>query len=184
MSHVRRLTRNGLTCIDSLYRRWHRLHAVGPMLFVGQTRYRGPSRCFPDGTRINDGDFIGTIHLNNAAIAGLSGQSPGAIGLRFARLLCLSLRALAASAEGTPECGQIAVFQGLGWLRHGARLGFITEPARSSWRNRFSGVYLRLLVWAFASADGAATRARPSPTVTWLTCRTLQQRFAAATRHA
>ena len=184
MNRMRLLIRKGLTRIDSLYRRWHRLQAVGPMLFVGQTRYQGPSRCFPDGTRISRGDLIGTIHLNNAAIAELAGKSPGAIGLGFARLLLLSLRSLAASIDDSPESRRIVVFQGLGWLNHGGQIGFITEPAAAGAGNRLSGRYLRLLVWAFAPADGTATRARPSPTVTWLTRQALEQRFAEAPRRA
>lgn len=179
MNGPRHVVRRLLILVDRLYRWRHRLCRVGPLLFAGRARYDGPSRRFADGTDLRTGDPLGTLHFDNARIAALDGSMPGATGLRFRRLLFASLRALAGlSAAGQPF-HDVGVYRGLGWVRHGEKLGFVHEPAPGGWRNRCVTAHVRLLVWAFAPPGSTAMGARPELTVTWLTRRALLAGFGA-----
>ena len=72
--------------IDAWYYRRHRLRTLGPVLYLGQTRYRGPELRFEDGTVLRDNDPIGRLHFNNASIAALGEGSMQRVGFRFAKL--------------------------------------------------------------------------------------------------
>lgn len=183
MERLRRLVRGLLHGWDIVYHAMHRLLPVGPLLFVGRTRYRGPERQFADGTRLVPGDLIGTLHFNNARIAELDAATPNAIGLSFARLLFESLRALAQLSTRDPRLRDLPVFLGIGWLRHGERLGFIFEPFPESPRRRYLAAHIRLLVWAFAPSERMAAEARPEPVITWLPRKTLLNRFGGERKH-
>jgi hypothetical protein len=180
MSLARYAARHVLLAVDRLYRRWHHLSMVGPLLHAGQVQYDGPPRHFADGTELRTGDLLGTLHFDNARIAGLEGNGPGATGLQFRRLLFASLRALAERARPGQLFHGVAVYRGIGWVRHGERIGFIHEPAPDGWRTRWATLHVRLLVWAFAAPGGTAGEARPELTITWLTRRTLVARFGKA----
>jgi hypothetical protein len=177
MEWVRRLVRLGLRAVDAIYHRWHRLQPVGPLLFIGREQYRGPARCFPDGTELQPGDLLGQIHFNNARIAAIEAATPGAIGLSFARLLFASLRALAQRIEADHRFVAVKAFRGVGWLRHGEQIGFIHEPFPDGRRKRYISWHIGLLVWAYAPAGGTAIAARPQPMITWLTRGALLRRF-------
>lgn len=178
MRSARLLVRRCLTAIDLVYRRLHRLRRVGSMLLIGQTRYRGPSRSFPGGTTLEPGDLLGTIHFDNASIAALETGTPAATGLKFARQLLRSLRSLGELVARDEAFRDVTVFQGIGWIRHGAEVGFIHEPHPPGYRQRFLAWYLRLLVWAFAAEERTAELSRPEVTVSWLTRDVLVTRFA------
>ena len=178
MRSARLLVRRCLTAIDLVYHRLHRLRRVGPMLLIGQTRYRGPSRSFPGGTTLKPGDLLGTIHFDNASIAALETGTPAATGLKFARQLLRSLRSLGELVARDEAFRDVTVFQGIGWIRHGAEVGFIHEPHPPGYRQRFLAWYLRLLVWAFAAEERTAELSRPEVTVSWLTRDVLVTRFA------
>jgi hypothetical protein len=177
MERLRRVVRHCLRAVDGIYHRWHRLQPVGPLLFVGCGRYDGPARRFADGTELRPGDLLGTLHFNNARIAALDAGTPAAIGLSFARLLFKSLRTLADLTRCDERFREVKVFRGIGWLRHGAHLGFINEPVPESRHLRFLAMHIGLLVWAFAPPKGTAIAASPEPTITWLTREALVKRF-------
>jgi hypothetical protein len=180
---LRSLVRRGLAGIDRDYQRRHQLTPVGPLLFVGRERYAGPARTFADGTRIEPGDLLGTLHFDNSRVAELETGAPTATGLRFARLMFQSLKRLGELATSDEAFRDIAVFRGIGWLRHGGDLGFENEPMPPGLRQRFLTRYLRLLVWAFAADERTARSSRPEPTVTWLTRSVLLTRFNRGSRH-
>lgn len=177
MEWLRRSARVLLHAWDIGYHSLHRLLPVGPLLFVGRTRYRGPERQFADGTLLMPGELIGTLHFNNARIANLEAASPAAIGLKFARLLFESLRALAQLSARDPRFRNLPVYLGIGWLRHGEQIGFIIEKFPGGWRRRYLTAHIRLLVWAFAPSAQTAAEARPEPVVTWLPRTSLLKRF-------
>ena len=177
MERLRRIVRGALRRVDDLYRLRHRLQPVGPILLVGRARYHGPARRFADGTELRPGDVLGTLHFDNSRIASLDASTPNAIGARFARLVLESLRNLAARAREDGPFGDLAVFRGIGWLRQGERVGFISEPFPEGRRKRFLAVHIGLLVWAFAPAGGTAIAARPEPRISWMTRDTLLKRF-------
>jgi hypothetical protein len=177
MERLRRIARRALSGVDGLYRRRFELQPVGPILFVGRSRYRGPARRFADGTQLQPGDIVGTLHFNNARSAALEAATPNAIAVRFMRLLLQSLRNLAElSHEGRPF-GDLSVFQGIGWWRHGESVGFISEPFPEGGRKRFLAVHIGLLVWAFAPSVSTAIAARPEPRISWITRETLIKRY-------
>ncbi|HUG97969.1 MAG TPA: hypothetical protein VMQ83_02180 [Gammaproteobacteria bacterium] len=183
MNRLRLFARRILERVDRLYRRWHHLRPVGPLMFVGLTRYRGPARSFADGATLAPGDPLGTLHFDNARLAALGHDSPNATGLQFARQLFRSMRSLGELAMHDEEFRDVAVFQGIGWIRHGGELGLVHEPFPPGPRRRFLARYLRLLVWAFAADERTAAQVHPEPTVTWLTRDVLLERFARAGRH-
>ncbi len=183
MTLRRRLTQRTLGAVDRVYRRWHDLRPVGPVLYVGRTRYSGPERHFADGATLRPGDYIGTIHFNNQRLLGLANHSPSATGLHFARLLFPSLRRLGRLLQTDDSFREIVVMQGVGWFHHGLNLGVVVEPIPPGPRRRFLKRYLRLLAWAFAPDERSARCARPEPTVTWLTRDVLLNRFSRETRH-
>jgi hypothetical protein len=176
MERLRRIARSALRRVDDLYRRQHHLQPVGPVLFVGRAPYRGPARRFADGTQLDPGDILGTLHFNNARIAALEAATPNAVAVRFVRLLLESLRNLAEMARADGPFGDLAVFQGLGWWRHGESVGFLSEPFPEGGRKRFLAVHIGLLVWAFAPSVSTAIAARPEPRISWITRDTLIKR--------
>jgi hypothetical protein len=180
MERLRRIARSALSGVDDLYRRRFELQPVGPILFVGRSRYRGPARRFADGTQLQPGDMLGTLHFNNARIAALEAATPNAVAVRFVRLLLQSLRDLAELAHEGRPFGDLAVFQGLGWWRHGESVGFISEPFPEGRRKRFLAVHIGLLVWAFAPPASTAIAARPEPRISWITRDALIERYGSA----
>ena len=160
---------------DALYRALFRLRAVGPMLLVGRTRYRGAARDFPDGSRLEAGDALGTLHFDNARIA----KRPGGKST-FARLLRASLEELAGRSAEDPMLRPIGVYRGVTWLRpHGRRYGFVAEPLPSGPARRYLQAHFRLLLRAFLPR-GAQAPVRPH--VFWLTRRQLERHFGAGER--
>lgn len=180
MEPLRRIVRSALHTVDRVYRLSHGLQPVGPILFVGRTRYAGPPKAFADGTRLQPGDALGTLHFNNARIASLEADTPTAIAFGFFRLLLESLRILAELAREGGPFADLAVFQGIGWLRQGERVGFIGEPFPEGRRKRFLTVHIGLLVWAFAPSASTAIATRPQPRISWMTRATLLERFGGA----
>ena len=180
MEALRRVLRTALRVVDELYRMQHDLKPVGPVLFVGKARYTGPVRRFADGTHLRPGDTLGTLHFNNARIAGLQGESPTALAFGFARLFRESLRTLAKLVRDGGPFGDVAVFQGIGWWRQGEKFGFIGEPFPEGRRKRFLRRHIGLLVWAFAPRISTAIAARPEPRTSWITRTTLLTRFDSA----
>ena len=167
---ARRLAQRCLRAADALYHARHRLRPVGEVLYVGRARYRGPVMEFPDGTRLAPGDFIGTLHFNNARFLKIEAGSPERASLQFARLMLQSMGTLADRARLDPLLADLPAFQGISWFKpHGRRVGFITAPFPDGLRKRIITAYFRLLVWAFAPAARTRAAARPTPTVYWLT---------------
>jgi hypothetical protein len=157
---------------DALYRALFRLRAVGPMLLVGRARYRGAARDFPDGSRLETGDTVGTLHFDNARIAGA--------GSGFRRLLRASLEELARLAAQDPVLRQVGVYRGVTWLRpHGRRYGFVAEPLPGGPARRLLQAHFRLLLRAFLPREaGSAIQ----PHVFWLTRRQLERHFGGEVR--
>ena len=135
-----------LGLVDAWYYRRYRLRTLGPVLFLGQARYRGPELRFEDGTLLRDNDPIGRLHFNNASIAALGEGSLQRVGFRFAKLMRQSLRTLAEVAQSDPSLRDVSVFQGMTWLpAHGEVVGFVSTPMPKNWRTRLLAGHFRLL---------------------------------------
>lgn len=175
---LRWLIRGGFRWYERVYRRVHGLQAIGPLLYVGRTHYRGPSKVLADDTRLEPRDPIGVLHFNNICIDGLH-QSGVNVPFAFARLLRASLRALAHQLESDPVWREVKVFRGITWLPpHGQRFGFETEPLLDRCRAPCLGWHFRLLLYAFSPVHNQRRARRLTPYVFWLTRRQLVQRFA------
>lgn len=170
-----RLGRAAFHAYDALYRALFRLQAVGPMLLVGRTRYRGAARRFPDGSRLEAGDALGTLHFDNSRIASLGGGRPG-----FRRMLRASLQELAGRSTEDPMLRPVSVYRGVTWLRpHGRRYGFLAEPLPRGPARRLLQAHFGLLRRALLPRQAAAP---VRPHVFWLTRRQLERHFGAQTR--
>lgn len=178
MRRLRRVAQRSLGRVDALYHRWHGLQRVGEVLYVGRTRYRGPAMAFADGTRLAPGDFMGTLHFNNARFPRIEADTSRRAALRFARLMLESMRILAERGRTDPLFSDLKVYHAVSWLRpHGEQVGFVTQPFPEGLGKRMITVYFRLLVWAFAPAQETRASARPEPTIYWLTHEQLLLRF-------
>ena len=133
-----------LGLVDAWYYRRYRLRTLGPVLYLGQARYRGPELRFEDGTLLRDNDPIGRLHFNNASIAALGEGSMQRVGFRFAKLMRESLRTLAEVAQSDPSLRDVRVFQGMTWLpAHGEVVGFVSTPMPKNWRTRLLARHFR-----------------------------------------
>ena len=155
---AREALRGVLERVDVFYRERLQLAPVGPLLYVGLERHEGESCAFGDGTRLEPGGWIGRLHFNNARAAAVEADSRPQAGIRFARLLRDSFAELAERARGEAPLREVAVFEGITWLRaHGGNVGFDAQPLPHGPRRWLLGAHFRLLIWAFAPvAPGSA----------------------------
>ena len=180
MGAFRQLVQRGLRGVDWRYHRAHRLQAVGPILYVGRDRYRGPTIQFADDTLLEIGDDVGTLHFNNLRFTQLQAESATGAALGFARLMIQSLRALGEKARSDPAFSDLAVYHAVSWLPgHGDRIGFVTAPYPSGMRKRLMSAHFRMLIWAFAPME-QSRKARPDPHFYWLTRKELLRRYGGA----
>jgi YkoP domain len=154
----RELLRRTLERVDAFYRERFQLAPVGPLLYVGLERHAGEPFALSDGTRLEPGAWIGRLHINNTRAAAVEADSRPQAGIRFGRLLRDSFSELAERARGEAPLREVAVFEGITWLRaHGGTVGFDAEPLPHGPRRWLLGAHFRLLIWAFAPvARGAA----------------------------
>ncbi|MGH8177436.1 MAG: YkoP family protein [Steroidobacter sp.] len=170
MKLLHTISRQALGCIDRWYYRRHRLRTLGPVLYLGHARYRGPELTFPDGTLLRDNDPIGRLHFNNASIAALGEGSMQRVGFRFAKLMRESLRHLAEAAQADPALRDVRVFQGVTWIpAHGEVVGFVSTPMPRNWKTRLLTRHFRMLMWVFAPAARIRSREHAEPRLYWLT---------------
>lgn len=176
MKPLHRFAQKALGIVDAWYYRRHRLRALGPVLYLGHARYRGPELRFEDGTLLRDNDPIGRLHFNNASIAALGEGSMQRVGFRFARLMRESLRNLAQAAHTDPALREVSVFQGVTWIpAHGEVVGFVSTPMPKTWKTRLLAGHFRMLMWVFAPAARIRARDQAEPRLYWLTRTALAQ---------
>ena len=158
LPRARTTLRRALERVDEFYRRRFELAPVGPLLYVGIERHEGAPYALQDGTRLEPGSWIGRLHFNNARAAAVEADTRPQAGIRFARLLRDSFAELAERARSDTPLRQVAVFEGITWLRaHGGTEGFDAEPLPHGPQRWLLGAHFRLLIWAFAPvARGAA----------------------------
>jgi hypothetical protein len=147
----RQWLRRAFLRVDESYRQRCGLAAVGPLLYLGLERHSGAPLQLGDGTRVETGAWIGRLHFNNARAAAVEADSRLQAGVRFVRLLSDSFAELAERARADLGALDVAVFEGITWLRpHGSTAGFDAEPLAPGLRRWLLGAHFRLLIWAFA----------------------------------
>jgi hypothetical protein len=175
---LRRLLRRAFERIDERYRRSRRLRPVGPLLFVGLDVHDGDNLALDDGTRLERGAWLGRLHFNNARAASLGARNRREAGVRFARLLRVSLQELAAHAQDDGPLAAVRVFEGVTWLRvHGRSVGFEAHPLPDGWRSRLLAAHFRLLIQAFSPVTAAAEAVEVRPHRFRITRDSLIRRF-------
>lgn len=177
MEWLRQAIQKALRQIDRRYQRAHRLQPVGPVLYVGRARYRGPVMQFADDTLLEPGEDVGMLHFNNERFTQIEGGSSRGTALGFARLMIQSLHDLARRARTDPRLCDLAVYHAVSWLpAHGQRIGFICAPYPEGLKKRWMTLHFKLLVWAFAPARDSRS-AWPDPHYFWMTRKELLKRF-------
>lgn len=181
MPLARFFIKHGFRLYDRLYRTVFGLRAVGPILYVGRSRYRGHPRVFHDGTSLYPGEPMGTLHLDNARIAELydTQKTPRRVPLAFGRLLLASFKSLAAKARVDQGLKGLPVYVGINWFRpRGKRFGFQAESLAAGPRCYLLRWHFRLLLYAFAPGDASWKIRDIEPHAFWLTRRGLMKHFA------
>ena len=176
----RRWLRRLLERVDRRYRERCNLSPVGPLLLLGLERHDGEPCELADGTRLERGAWVGRLHYNNARAAAVEAESRHQAGVRFARLLTDSFAELAERARGDLDTFDIAVFEGITWLRaHGSTAGFDAQPLPHGPRRWLLGAHFRLLIWAFAPVARGSAVLEVEPHRFRITRRALIEKFGA-----
>ncbi|MDI4644969.1 YkoP family protein [Cohnella hashimotonis] len=112
-------------------------------------RYSGEPIVCADGTRIETGDRIGELHLDNRRMLELSGEvGSDRAALKTARLARASLRRIAEAMEVDPRLAQVKGVMGTTLLHRGLihGLGFECRPMPSRTVERWTAAYLQTLL--------------------------------------
>jgi hypothetical protein len=135
---------------------------------------------FSDGTELQPGAFIGTLHFNNARLGQIANPDRHRTGFEFARLMRASLTLLAERTRTNEVFGDVQVYQGITWVRsHGERVGFQSTPLPEGLRKRLLSWHFRLITWAFSPA---ASSTQWEPRFYWLTRDELLRNFGTHVR--
>ncbi len=116
------------------------------------TKYRGKSMQCEDGTWIQDGDWIGELHLDNRQIlAMLQSNEANRVALKVARLARNAMRQICAEMQKNPQLSQVKALQGITLLHRGIThgLGFETHRVEQGAFRTLTTSYLRLLLTVF-----------------------------------
>jgi hypothetical protein len=181
---TQRRTRQALRRLFERVDRWYhergQLSPVGPLLYLGLERHRGEACVLPDGTRLERGAWVGRLHFNNARAAAVEAESRHQAGVRFARLLSDSFAVLAERSRGDLDSLDVAVFEGITWLRpHGSTAGFDAQPLPHGPRRWLLSAHFRLLIWAFAPVARGSAVLEVVPHRFRITRRALIEKFGA-----
>lgn len=124
-------------------------------------RHSGEPIVCADGTRIEAGDRIGELHLDNRRMLELSGAvGADRAALKTARLARASLRRIAEAMEGDPRLAKVKGLLGTTLLHRGLvhGLGFECRPLPSRTLERWTAAYLQTLLRFLHPAGGRRTR--------------------------
>lgn len=116
------------------------------------TKYRGKGMQCEDGTWIQDGDWIGELHLDNRQIlAMLRTNEENRVALMIARLARSAMRQICAEMQKNPQLSQVKALQGITLLHRGIThgLGFETHQVEQGTFRTLTTSYLRLLLTVF-----------------------------------
>ncbi|MFC3801083.1 polysaccharide deacetylase [Cohnella sp. GCM10012308] len=112
-------------------------------------RYSGEPIVCADGTRIENGDRIGELHLDNRRMLELSGTvGSDRAALKTARLARASLSRIAEAMEGDPRLAKVKGLLGTTLLHRGLihGMGFECRPMPSRTMERWTAAYLQTLL--------------------------------------
>ena len=126
------------------------------MCIVMVKKYKGAPFVCEDGTRIERGDRIGELHLNNGMVLALTRElGADRAALQTARLARNSLRQIREELDGRLAPARVKALVGITILHRGLThgLGFEQRPLASKRFERLTAFYLKLLL-RFMHPDG------------------------------
>jgi len=170
---------------DLAYRWLHGLEDLptekGAFLRMGVERHRGARVALRDGTVVEPGDLVGTIHFNNEAVAALhDGKvNPVRSGILILRAFERSLHALARLLD-TARYRDVKAFTAITILHQSIEgFGFEIHPLPSGWRSRVVAAYGRFVLTRFHPLGRERERQKPfDARVTWISTAELRRRYA------
>ena len=170
------------------YHKWHGLIPVDEFLTVKKTPYRGQPRQLRDGTRIEPGDALLTLHFNNRFLARVQRErglrSPRQAVMIFGRALMKSLCELHAALRDEAEFADVVAVHGITWFStHGDSIGFESRPLPQGWRKTLLRWHFRLLLKVLFPHLAARENQRLEPHEFWLSRRQLATRIAGKASH-
>ena len=133
-----------LAAVERIDRAARRIQPVAPGSLLGleEHRHRGPTVILADGTRVQPGDRVGIVHLDNALVRELATETWQTEGLRQARQ---GLRDLAGWHRAQPPARRPVAYTGI------TLLAALTR--REGWevRDREPSAWVRLQDWYLRS---------------------------------
>lgn len=112
-------------------------------------KYKGPNIPCSDGSWINNGEWIGELHINNDHIKHmLQSEQPDRVALQTARLGRKALQDISNALDSYPELAHITGLTGITMLHRGIvyGAGFELHPLQQGWFKKVTTIYLRLLM--------------------------------------
>ncbi len=137
-------------------------------------KHKGAAIICEDGTRIERGDRIGELHLNNRMVLELTADhGANRAALRTARLARASLKEIASALERKPELAGVKALVGVTLLHRGLThgLGFEQRALPSKAYEMATTLYLKLLLrFLHPEGLGRSERCREKLTPVLLVC--------------
>ena len=151
------------------------------ILRIGVARYRGRRITLRDGTVVQAGDMIGTIHFHNEAVAALHDGKPDAVrsGILILRGYERSLRALARLSEDHPRYQNIKALTATTIFHQGVEnFGFEIYPPRSGPAGWIVSAYQRFLLARFHPLGRQRERRKKLEARTvWVSTKEIRRRY-------
>lgn len=189
MTLPRRVAARAFLLYDRAYHRLHRLQAVDDLLLISRGIYKGSTRQFADGTRLQNGDAMGVIHFNNRFLSRVqtrsgNNSSSKRAAFAFGAALIRSLEQLAKQFAESPDMHDLQVIGGVTWFKaHGQQIGFEIEPVAPGPRQRLLRAHFRLMLSLLYPHLAERENHRLEPHQFWMTRSQLQQLAASRRVH-
>jgi hypothetical protein len=170
---------------DLAYRWLHGLEELptekGAVLRIGVERYRGRPLVLKDGTSVQPGDLIATIHFHNEAVAALHDRNPNPVraGILIVNAYERSLKALAGLLDDHPRYQPVKALTGTTILHQGVeRFGFDIHPPLPGLMGRLVSAYGRSMLARYHPLGRErGKQKRFEARAIWISARELRRRY-------
>ena len=153
----------------------------GTILRMGVERHRGSRVTLRDGTVVEPGDLVGTIHFHNEAVAALHDGKVNQVrsGILILRAFGRSLQALTRLSDDHPRYREVKAFTAVTIFHQSMEgFGFEVHLLPSGWRGRVVAAYERFVLTHFHPLGRERERQRRfDARVTWISHAELRRRY-------